>query len=92
MSTQLLPLLLQRVHCRAYEVGLFDQLPVDPDSVWPTCAVPETAGNAVLAGTAGGGAVTMVVWVESVGVLGPAVLVAVTRIRRVEPVSAAWRV
>ena len=71
--------------------GCSTSCPSMADSVWPTCAVPETAGNAVLTGTDGDAAVMRVVWVESAGVLGPVALVAVTRARRVEPTSAACR-
>ena len=47
MLLQLVPPLSQRSHWYAYPVGLFDQVPLLVVSVWPCCAVPETAGSTV---------------------------------------------
>ena len=60
-----------------------------PVSVCPTWAVPVIVGRAVLTGTVPVAAVTAAVWAELAGRLGPAVLLAVTWSRRVEPTSAA---
>lgn len=37
-------------HCRANDVGVGVQLPLDTVSVWPTAAVPLTVGRTVLVG------------------------------------------
>jgi hypothetical protein len=64
-----------------------DQLPRSAVSVWPSCAVPEIVGAAVLVGAVGA-AVTTAVSAELAEV-DPALLVAVTRTRMVDPTSAA---
>jgi hypothetical protein len=43
---------VQRCHWYVYEVGEFVQLPFETVSVWPTFAVPVTAGGVVLPGAA----------------------------------------
>ena len=60
------------------------QLPFAAVSVWPSTAVPEIVGSAVLAG---GIAVTTALWAE-VAEADPSLLVAVTTSRIVEPMSA----
>ena len=69
-------------------VGLFVQVPVDELNVWPTWAVPETAGSTVFAGGGFGLDETTAVWFETAGVPGPPAFVAVTATRIVEPTSA----
>jgi hypothetical protein len=84
-----LPLVSQRLHWYAYDVGLFDHEPFDADSVWPCCAVPLIVGRDVFTGAA-------MVGVEPettadaalVAVLDPPALVAVTTVRSVLPTSA----
>ncbi len=85
-----LPPASQRCHWYVYDVGVFVQVPVDADTVAPTCADPDTTGTAVFTGTGGGGGtVTTAVTTLTAGVEGPPVFVAMTTTRNVEPASPA---
>jgi hypothetical protein len=55
----------QSCHWYAYEVGLFDHVPVDAFSALPTCGVPAIPGAEVFtgAGVGGVGPPNVVVWV-----------------------------
>jgi hypothetical protein len=87
MMTQLAPLVLQRSHWYAYEIGAVpDQDPELADSTWPDWAVPEIVGRAVFDGAAGAACTTAVC--ADVAVADPAEFDAVTATRIVEPTSA----
>src|SRR5690349_15478454 len=87
MSAQFAPPVSQRRHWYAYEIGAVPvHTPGSADNVCPACAVPLIAGNDVLLGATGAGATTSVG--SELALLEPALFVAVTTTRIVEPTSA----
>jgi hypothetical protein len=100
IAVQLAPSESHRRQAYAYELGLFDHVPVVALSVLPAAVVPEIVGRAVLAGGAGGGGggggggdeagggATTPVGAE-VDDVEPFLFVATTVNRIVEPTSAA---
>ena len=87
MSAQAAPPPSQRRHWYAKDVGLPVQVPFAAVSVCPCCADPETVGNAVFPGGAGGAPTTAVC--AEVADEDPTAFVPVTVTRTVEPTSAA---
>jgi hypothetical protein len=71
IAVQFAPALSQSCHLYAYEVGLPVHVPLLVVNLLPCCAVPPTAGSAVLDGGDGGPATTPV-WAEVAGVEPPA--------------------
>ena len=77
---------MHRRHWYAYEIGCVpDHEPGSAVNVWPTCAVPEMVGAAVLLGATGAAATTAVCADETV--VEPTLFDAVTATRNVEPTS-----
>ena len=91
MSAQLAPAVSQRCQTYVYEIGAVpDQTPGSADNSCPACAVPLIEGGDELLGATGAGATTDVG--SELALLEPALFVAVTTTRIVEPTSAATAV